>query len=271
MRTLMAKLGRKEHVERNAFELVKKPALNAMAMLSLLGPDRLAADGCGDPLEDDIGVIATRAGKDAVAVLLYHSTDRTTLSGNETVDLRIKGLPFEEGMLVHYRIDDRHGDPFLVWEAEGFKGAPGSDALEKIRARQELEMLAPPQPVKTRTGALRRRFDLPLPSVSLVLVLRKPATAPKTPSGLRARACATYTDRENILLRWTPLASRNVKTYEVLFSESERGPFKRINPSDLVCGAFLHARKTASGRGFYKVRAVDYWDRAGRASAAIER
>jgi len=71
------------------------------------------------------------------------------------------------------------------------------------------------------------------------------------------------------MLTWRGPESRAISTYEVLHAPSPEGPFRRINRQDLVCRAFLHTGAEAEGAGCYKVRAVDYWGRAGRESEAV--
>ena len=129
-------------------------------------------------------------------------------------------------------------------------------------------MLDGPREVKIKNGALAVDFDLPMPGVSLILFSAKPDKAPGKVMGLRANPSPSLLGLDEIMLGWKPLDSRVVRTYEVLYSESPDGPFQRVNKSDLVSAAFLHVREK-SGTGYYKVRAVDYWGRAGEESEVV--
>lgn len=249
-----------------AFEFVKKPVFNLMAMLALLGDRRCRVT----PAEaDDLGVLATGRGEEQVAVLIYNSRDKITASGETPVTLRLEGLPFETATLAHYRIDEAHGDPFTVWEGMGAPDLPTAEQYGELRRHGELGLLEPPREVHSEGGGLELSFTLPLPAVSLLLLSRKPDATPEQPQGLRAETYQGLTERENVLLVWKGPDSRVVQTFEVLFAPSEAGVFKRLNEVDLICTAFLHAREPGT-RGVYKVRAVDYWGRAGEASEPVE-
>ena len=311
-RTLVARFASEEELARGEFEQVKKPVFNAMVLLGFLGPQRLPvkADRRDEPALE-CGALATLGpaadgGGDSdqpgqVAVLVYHHRDKIMSSGSEHVGLRLEGLPFSDGVLTHYRIDEAHGDPFLAWRAAGARERPPADQMVKIRAAQELALLEEPRAMQARDGALEVEFDLPLPGVSLLLWSRTPQAPPASVTGLRAelypglyptRAVPLTAGRNDptptvlvpgahlfqlpgkcaqTLLIWRPLPARAIRTYQVLHAARPEGPFQRINDQDLICGAYLHVRapEDAGKPAFYKVRAVDYWGRAGEESAVL--
>jgi L-iduronidase len=259
-----------ENPERRAFEMVKKPIYNAMVLLSLLGDTCCAVEGAGDG-SGDIGAIATRRGEDQVAVLVYHSRDRIMSSGQAQVELGMEGLPFgptQEVMLAHYRIDEQHGDPFAVWEAQGAPRHPSDALYAEMRRHQELALLEEPHEVAIHDGKLELELELPLPAVSLILLSARPAEGPGAAQGLRSMPYEGLMERKEVLLRWQGLDSRTLCSYEVLYSPSAGGPFTRVNEADLLCTAYLHV--SPPGTGYYQVRAVDYWSRRGPTSPAIE-
>ena len=255
------------------FELIKKPILNAWALLSLLGDTRCLADPLG-AADDELGVIASRRGADQVAVLVYHSRDRVTSSGSDTVTLHLSGLPFEEAVLAHYRIDEAHGDPFQLWEkpTTGERAAPPSPSpalFAAMRRRQELESLAEPHMVQPQGGALDLSFDLPLHAVSLLLLSARPQAGPAQVSGVRLQPYTGLCQPREVMVTWQGLDSRMLRTYEVLRAPSPEGPFERINQADLLCTAYLDASPEAGQPACYRVRAVDYWNRPGTPSEII--
>jgi L-iduronidase len=262
-----------EDVTRRRFEMVKKPVFNVMTMLSLLGDRRIAVSGPSDPA-GQLGVLATARGSEQVAVLLYHSADAPWESGEAAVELNFAGLPFEAGahpMLAHYRIDETHGNPFRLWDEMGGPALPTAEQLAALRRHQELELLAEPVPVTPIDGQLALRIDLPMPGVSLILLTAMPAAAPGQVAAPAAERYEGLTDREEILLTWRDpkgTASRNLRTYEVLYAPSPDGPFGRVNEADLLATAFLHVRAPGAN-GYYCVRAVDYWGRRGAPSPVI--
>ncbi len=255
------------------FELVKKPIFNAWVMLSLLGDTRCQMEPAG-AADDELGLIATRRGSDQVAVLVYHSRDRIQSNGSSHVTLRLEGLPFSEAALVHYRIDETHGDPYTLWETPPTKerqapALPSAPLYAALRARQELEALAEPEPVRAEQGALTLEFDLPLHAVSLVLLSARPAAAPAVVSGVQLESYPGLTGQREVMVTWQGLESRVIRTYQVLRAATPSGPFERVNPADLLCSAYLDVFEPTGQPVYYQVRAIDYWGRAGAASEVI--
>jgi L-iduronidase len=284
-RTLLARFGETDHIDhgqaegkrdaprfeedpgRRRFELVKKPIFDVMTLLALLGDERCAVEGAGD-VAQPLGVIATRRGASQVAVLIYNSEDKIMRSGSTSVTLRLEGVPFESAALAYYRIDENHGDPFTVWEAMGAPDSPTEAQYAEIRAHQELTPMAPAHAVTVENGTLVTSFAQPLPGVTLVLLSARPEDAPKPVKHLRFEHYEGMTGKNEVLVMWEGLDSRVLRTYEVLFATDKDGPYRRINTTDQVDTAFLHVRDVE--RGFYSVRAVDYWNRYGDAADPVE-
>ncbi len=267
-RTQLARLAREEQVERGEFALIKKPVLSLMALLALLGEERVAAGGLGGP-EADVGAIATRGaadGAEQVAILLYNCPDRIMSSGRERIDLRLEGVPFERAVAAHWRLDEDHGEAFAAWERAGAPSAPEPEPLAEIRRHQEPELILR-RKVTAVNGELRLRFDMPVPSVSLVLLSTQPEAGPGKVGGLKAEVYPGLHGRD-VMLTWQGLDSRLVRTYEVLAAERKRGPFRRVNEAETICSAFMHAPGEA-GPSCYKVRAIDLWGRKGPMSDAL--
>lgn len=250
------------------FELIKKPALNAMALLALLGDRRCAVSGVEGPAAD-IGVIATRRGETQAAVLVYHSCDKITASGVAPIELQLTGLPFTAGRLAHYRIAEGYGDPYQVWNAAGAPPDPSAGLLEAMRKQQELALLEEPTDLLAEDGAVTLQFDLPLPGVSLLLLSGRPPEPPAAVGAVRLETYRGLHGATQTLVRWAGLPDRTIRTYEVLRSDRPHGPFVRINEPDLICTAFLDTRPPDAAGTFYRVRAVDYWGRAGEASQPV--
>jgi len=238
--------------------MVKKPVLTLMALLHLLGDRRCVVSGTEDA-DAPVGLIATRRDDSQVAVLVYHSRDRFYADGVASIELHLKNLPFDAAMLAHYRIDERHSNPFDAWETYGAKRHPHApdEVYRTMRQQQEPTLLAP---VRQVTGeAVTLEFTLPLPAVSLILLSAKPENAPAPATRLRL----THYDgliEPGLMIAWdAPPDSRMIHTYEVGYSPTQDGPFERVNPTDTFCTAYLHGSPPAAG--WYRVRAVDYWGR----------
>jgi L-iduronidase len=262
-----------EDMRRRRFELIKKPVLTVMTLLSLLGEERIATAGrspdrpaaARDPFET--GVIATRHGDEQIAILVYNSRDKIMSSGVTPITLRLAGLPFNTATLVHYRIAEGYSDPFIVWESHNALTFPTPEHYTELRDAQEVAHLEEPREIAAPGGALTLTFDLPLPGVSLLLLAAKLANPPTKITGLRAERYEGMTDLEEILLLWDAQESRAVRTYEVLHAPSPEGPFTRINGPEQLDAAFLHVAESVSG--CYRVRAVDYWGRKGEMSDCL--
>ena len=242
---------------RPPFSMVKKPIVNAFALLSMLG-ERRARVGGGN---SEIGALATLNAQGQAALLIYHSRDRITSSGKERITLSLGGLPFERAVLAHYRIDQDHGNPYVLWENAGAPERPSPELLAEMHRAQEEILLAEPQEVELQGGSFHLSFDLPLPGLSLVLFTARPSGAPEK---IEKAWVERYQGLHGVeeFVRWQGLESRSLRTYEVLASASVQGPYRRINPTDLLCTGYLH---TPGGTDpvFYRVRAVDYWGRSG--------
>jgi L-iduronidase len=255
-----------EDPRRRKFELIKKPIFDVMTMLSLLGDERCPVAGPGG-VETPLGVIATRRGAAQIAVLIYNSADKIMTSGSEPITLRLEGIPFESAALTYYRIDEGHGDPFTVWEAMDAPDRPTEAQYAELREHQELATMAPSHAITVKNGTLVTSFNQPLPGVTLVLVSARMENAPKRVAGLRFEHYEGMSGKNEVLVMWDGLDSRVVRTYEVLFSIDKDGPYHRINAADQVDTAFLHVRDVE--KGFYSVRAVDYWNRYGDAADPV--
>ncbi len=261
-----------EEPPKDEFALVKKPAFALMELLSLMGDTAIHIDGLEDPL-GDIGALATVDDDGRVAICIYNSTDAVNQSGEDEIELEIAGLPMKNGRMVHYRVDANHGDVFDLWQKAvqtGIKMAIRSGGLVKeIRKHQEPRHLIEPTDFNAENGSVSLNFTLPRPGVSVILLCPETPKTPAVPQGIGARTYKGMTDEEEVLIWWEPSNSPYIRTYEVAFSEEQGGVYSRVNEADLISSAFLHLRKTRSGRGSYRIRAIDYWGKTGDWSAPI--
>lgn len=283
-RTMLARFGELDHIDhgqaeghrdaprleedprRRRFALIKKPIFNLMTLLSLLGNERCAVEGAGSPGEP-FSVLATRRCDEQIAILVTNSRDRITSEGSTRLSLQLDQIPFEQGSLAYYRIDETADDPFAVWERMDAPTFPTLAQFGEIRACQELSTRSQPHDVTIRDGTLTINYDQPLPGVTLVLLSKRPEVGPPKVQGVRVERYEGVADQEEVLVLWEGLDLRTLRTYEVYFAPHVDGPYARVNPEDQLDTAFLHVREP--GDGLYAVRAVDYWNRYGDFSEHI--
>jgi len=257
------------------FAMIKKPVFNAMTLLSILVGDqgsaeRLSTQVTGElylPAADgELGVLATRASDNIIAVLVYYSRDQIISQGSQPVILRLENLPFEQATLAHYRIDEDHSDPYRLWEEAGAPDFPEDALLLALRDEQEPALSELPRPANIQNGSFELAFDLPLHGVSLLLLQPRPEPAPDAIHGLKVERYPGLNGRSEHLLRWDPLPARSIRSYEVQRADSPNGKFERVNTPDLLCSAYMISARP----GYYRVAARDFWDRSGPASDPIK-
>lgn len=179
--------------------------------------------------------------------------------------MRACWLPFGTAW-VHYRIDEEHGDPFSLWETPptGERAAaekPSPELYTAMRLRQELETLDEPAQISADGGVFNLEFDLPLHAVSLVVWTVRLTAALQKVTGVACQSYEGLTGQAALMVTWTGLESRTIRTSEVLCASAIEGPYQRVNPADLLCSACLHVFPKTETLLFYAVRAFDYWAR----------
>jgi L-iduronidase len=237
------------------FELVKKPALAVTEMLALLGPERCTVEAALDPDVDGLGLLATRSGDNRMAILLYSSLDRIWASGERRASLLLRGLPIGDYTVATLRLDEANGCAFHLWDAWQAPDPPNADQFDLMRAGGEVSVAIVRQLVGP--DGLTLDLTLLLPSVTLILVEAVGGKAPGRPIRLRAEAQPGLTERESMLLTWTPGAHAGVQTFDVLFARSPGAGFERVNSAPLLSAAFLHARQRGRGRYVIEAKALE--------------
>ncbi|MFW5858538.1 MAG: GH39 family glycosyl hydrolase [Planctomycetota bacterium] len=276
-RSQLCRFGRDQDLEQGRFELIKKPVLNVMTALALLGDRRIGVTVAG---AEHVGAVASRQGEQ-IAVLVYHSRDKVWTSGSAEVRLELTGLTQPGYRLAHYRIDETHSNPFRVWEENNYPDFPHKDPaaanypdtpdvglFAQLRDAAELELDGEPVDLQSTGGRLELRFPVQLHAVSLLLFTPDPGVAPAAPRRLRALTYPGLTPGLGVMLRWDGNGERGVRSYAVEYAPPGSDAFERVNRPDLLACGWYHQRATAYP-GRYRVRAIDYWGRSGEASAAI--
>jgi L-iduronidase len=252
------------------FDLVKKPGLTVMELLSVLGPDRamVSADPPLQPDLDGLGVMATRWGDTQVAALLYNSVDRIWQSGACSVSLAIEGLKPGRYVLGLFRLDDDHGTAFWEWERLDAPDTPTAAELAAMRKVEDIR-LADLARFETLDGlAVSAPLHLPLPGVALALIEPDDGALPPDITHLTGRPHRGINGTDDLLLTWRAGDWHRLQRFDVLYSALAEGPFEVLNPEPLMSSVFLHANRP--GPGVYAVRARSLAGDHGRMSSQLQ-
>ena len=163
---------------------VEKPLLNAYRAFAHLGEERIEATSSASwsvtsldatmpaTLPEEVDALASRSANGEIAVLVYRHTDDQYQADNEdaSVAVTITGLRHGRYELTHYRIDQTHSNAHSVWRDLGSPQDPTPEEIVAIKARQGLEVLERPSELIVSEGRVRIAIELPLPSVSLLVL-----------------------------------------------------------------------------------------------------
>jgi hypothetical protein len=269
------------------FAFVRKQGLQLHQMMSRMGDQRCAYTGSGVPA--GVGIIATDFAGDAnepaqVAVLVWNSADVANRTApSSPLNVTIAHTPFAANQPLRsmtYLIDDAHGNPYGVWQAQGAPQTPSTAQLIALWQAGLLVAAGHPTAVTAdgNGAVILTQPAPPLPGAWLAHLVANTGRPPNQPQGLVAyikAAAATLLDATRyteVLVRWDCAAalndtagrdpSRNIYNYVVEYAPAPSGPWNAVNTAatDFSC-AFVdvEAIPTKTFAGYYRVSAVDYW------------
>ncbi len=154
---------------------LRKPRWWGLWMLEQLLDERLAVTVAGDGAGDMVQAIASRADDDRITIVAWNGTvDVTKADGDTLLDrsvaLRMTDVPDGRYRLRHRRLDHAHSNLVAAWADIGGGTAdwPDEGQWQELAALDRLEDLEPERTVEPTRGSLELRFELPMPSVSLL-------------------------------------------------------------------------------------------------------
>ncbi|KAM8983853.1 alpha-L-iduronidase isoform 3-T3 [Ara ararauna] len=258
-------------------QMVRKPVLTVMGLLALLGEKQVLAEvksSEGESTENGtIGVLASVHTPNEMqpsdswqaTVLLYSSEDNRTSSNISTVTVNATHFPKLRGMVyVTYYLDNNQTNPYLKWKKLGGPDFPFPEQFQEIRDAEDPVVTGPfPFP---EGGILTLKQDFPIPSVFVIHICARPRSVPDQVTGVRLIPLT----KGQVIVFWDDgcVNSKCIKTYEVEFSPDGKA-YKRINAKDTIFTLWVYS-PGSSVSGFYRVRAVDYWGKAGLSSLPVE-
>uniref|UniRef100_A0ABM5FRN1 Alpha-L-iduronidase isoform X1 n=1 Tax=Pogona vitticeps TaxID=103695 RepID=A0ABM5FRN1_9SAUR len=249
-------------------QMVRKPVLTVMGLLALLGEEQVSAEIYSPESEDysTLGVLASLH-KPALlqleeswqaSILVYSSNDNQTSSNISAVTINVTNYPrHNELVYVTYYMDNCLTNPYLQWKKMGAPDFPSLKQLEQIRDMEDPVVKGPFRvPAK---GNLTLKQELPVPALFLIHICAKAVSAPNQVKGVRLIGLT----KGQILVTWddSHVKSKCLKKFEVVFSQDGKA-YHQISFKDSIFTMLVYSPGTTV-TGFYKVRAVDYWDRAG--------
>jgi xylan 1,4-beta-xylosidase len=114
---------------------------------------------------------ATLTGTKSLEALVYCHEDTWETESLYPVEFAVQNLPFKGPYKVtHYRIDKTHSNAHAEWVSQGRPDYPGGWQYEAIKARDALELAEPVKTVVPLDGKIKLRFDMPVKSVSLIVI-----------------------------------------------------------------------------------------------------
>jgi xylan 1,4-beta-xylosidase len=158
---------------------------NVFRMYSHMSGQRVAAESSSAVSLDDIlrsGVrgapdVAAFASHDAAAkktaVMVWHYHDDDLPGADAAVELDVAGLPAgtTPAKLTHYRIDERHSNPYGAWKRMNSPIAPNEGQYRQLQEASKLAPLADaPTTASLEGGTAKLSFKLPRQGISLLLL-----------------------------------------------------------------------------------------------------
>ncbi|XP_072112195.1 alpha-L-iduronidase isoform X2 [Mobula birostris] len=261
-------------------QMIRKPVLTVMGLLALLGEKQLKIDmmpnGDASNWNSTLGALASiheppnNHSSDSwqAAVLIYNSDDIRTSSDVTFVTVNLTNFPTQrELMYVIYHLDNKNTNPYLQWKNFGSPDFPTVDQFHIMREMED-PVVKGPMPFSPEE-TLILRLQLPLPSVYLLHICAKPERPPNQVNGVSFIPLTLG----QVVIRWDDgcVNSKCLKTFEVEFSINGR-VYKKINDKDTIFTVFVYAPpgKRRDLSGFYRIRAIDYWGKAGTYSDPVK-
>jgi xylan 1,4-beta-xylosidase len=159
---------------------VDKPVLNVFRMFGMMQGNRVATsqnlaynyqlirDSSVRGEKADINALAAKDDHSAtVMVWNYHDNNDLTLA-DASVSVKMSGLPAGKVMLRHYRIDRQYSNSYEAWKKMGSPKAPDQEQIAALEKAGQLQLIASPEWMVVKNGAVLVNMQLPAQGVSLL-------------------------------------------------------------------------------------------------------
>ncbi len=250
------------------FVLIKQAVHNQMIAQSLLGDVVLKITPAKTQrnFQTPVAIFPTRRGDRQVAVMIYAYDSDHEKSGLYTVNITLENLPFDRGKIALYRIDRDYANAHNTWCSMGSPKELTPEQILLLRDTHELILAKPLENLKSNTYTTS--LSIPLHTTAFLILSADPGCGPAVPKNVYVeKFTGLIPEHEDVLILFDS-GSRFIQTYEILACDTPIGPFTRINESDIIAAAYIDSKPLGQKR-YYKVRAVDYFDRVSPASSLI--
>ncbi|XP_072261503.1 alpha-L-iduronidase isoform X2 [Pyxicephalus adspersus] len=259
-------------------QMVRKPVLTVMGLLALLGEVHISTqiyvDGDMSINNDIIGVIASihdpkkgiKSDSWQATILLYASNDNKTSTDIQFLTLNFTNFPKSKDLVyVTYYIDNTLTNPFLEWQKVGSPDFPTIKEFNQIRDAEDPVVEGPTSFPKE--GDVILKVKLPVPSVLLIHICEQPRSPPGRVT--HVRIIPIFNGQISVVWSDEQVKTRCLKTYEVEFS-TDGLIFRHINTKPIIFTLFTYSPDTGIVSGYYRVRAVNFWNTPGPYSVPVK-
>jgi xylan 1,4-beta-xylosidase len=162
---------------------IDKAVMNVFRLFAKLGSQlvKLSSSGAKEPekYQDywgtgdgaEINGWATLTGTKSLEAFVYCHEDTWETGGIYPVEFTVENLPFKGPYkITHYRIDKNHSNAYAEWARQGRPDYPAGGQYEAIKQKSGLELAEPVRTLVPLDGRVKLSFDMPVKSVSLLLV-----------------------------------------------------------------------------------------------------
>lgn len=156
-------------------ENIRKPVLNAFALLERLGDEHLTMTRLGEDVRPNdyqhfpaIDGFATGSG-DRLSIVLWNFQEKYPARENERVHVEVVGAAFPKPPKVRqWCIDKNHSNSHTAWQMLGAPQDPTPEQIAQIKSRSELQNTEFAGELKFENDSVV--FDLELPAHSVILL-----------------------------------------------------------------------------------------------------
>lgn len=272
--------GTDERPETESFYLIKKQDMTVMSLLALQGNKRFLPS----VLEKDstAGVIVSKNDLGEYFILTYNKpeieVDRNKQnkvapkkeairyqSQSKSLNIKLNAVPKGQYTILQYKIDEKHGNPYKTWQELGSPEDPSTQEILKIQATED------PALIRNENINIRDAYTITdvykNAGITLTMLAKKSKTKPEPILNFEYHSYQGLNAEKMIMFNWSHSNDAHIQSYDVFYSQTKSGEYNKINEYDVFEPGFLYID---GKNGFYKVQALDYWNRKSNFSTTLE-